>query len=347
MKRMIEAIGSLFSLVVLALALCAAVTGDASYLATAGPLLGMAFLSGGEYRGLTRNVRAVFYGSLKAAVVTNFVNSIFLIVQSNNISETFAFVRGIPKMRHWVGDRVMKGFGWAQFTIEKKDWEATIVITRDDLLFDRLGFIRPNIEALGSSFPRHYVDFVIDLLANGFTRLAYDGQYFFDTDHGKNPAGDSYSNKTTAAFSRAAWEVAETAPRGLQDPESGEDLEVLWTDIYFGQNAQAEVDNVFNTADYVDGGGNVRPNRHYGKIPKERQHLLLGLGASGKWFLTDESKPIKPLILQIVKGVSFEAFDGDRDWNMWNRKEAVYGIDSIDNAGYGFWELAYGGTAGE
>jgi hypothetical protein len=29
--------------------------------------------------------------------------------------------------------------------------------------------------------------FVIDLLANGFTRLAYDGQYFFDTDHASVP----------------------------------------------------------------------------------------------------------------------------------------------------------------
>jgi phage major head subunit gpT-like protein len=303
------------------------------------------FLSQGEYRALTRNVRAVYYNSLKAATVATFINSIFLIVQSNSMSETFAFMRGIPKMRHWVGDRVMKGFGWAQFSIEKKDWEATIVITRDDLLFDRLGFIRPNIEALGSSFPRHYVDFVIDLLANGFTRLAYDGQYFFDTDH-DNGSGGSYSNKSVAAFSRTAWETAETAPLQLKDPESGELLEVRWTDIYFGQNAQAAVDDVFNNPQYVNGGVAL-PNRHYNKIPKANQHLLLGLGASGKWFLTDESKPIKPLILQIVKGVSFEAFDDARDWNMWNRKEAVYGIDSIDNAGYGFWELAYGGTNGE
>lgn len=312
-----------------------------------GVTLGMAgFLGGAEYRGLTRNVRAVAYNRLKATPAVAIVRTIFQIIQSNSIQETFVFLRGIPKMRHWTGDRVLNGFGWASFSMEKKDWEATVAITRDDLQFDRLGLIRPNIESLADSFPRHYLDFVVDLLANGDDRLAYDGQFFFDTDHNAGD-GTSYSNKTTSAFSRATWEVAETAPLALSDPDTQEPLEVMWTDVVYGYAAQASIDAVFNSDSYVDGSGNVLPNRHFNKIPRERQHMLRGFGNSGKVFLLDLSKPIKPLLLQIVAGVSFEAYDDPHDWNMFNRKEAVYGIESQDNAAYGFWELAYMFTNGE
>lgn len=305
----------------------------------------MSLLNNAEMRALSRNVRAIFYDSLKGSPGAAFINSIFLIIQSNVKEEKFAFLRGIPKMRHWTGDRRLKSLSEASFSIEKKDWEATIAVTRDDLQFDKLGLIRPNIEALGQSFPRHYVDFVVDLLANGFTRLAYDGQYFFDTDHDLGD-GTSYSNKSTAILDATSWKVAELAPMGLKDPESGEFLEVSWDTIYYGPSAQADVDALFN-AEYIDGGGFALRNPHFGKIKKDRQHVLRGLGASRKWFLTDESKPVKPLVLQIVKGVSFEAFDSSSDWNMFNRREAVYGIESQDNAGYGLWELAYGSTAGE
>jgi phage major head subunit gpT-like protein len=300
----------------------------------------MGVLNNAEMRAVARNTRGIFYDSLKSAPGLPFLASIFFIIQSNAITEVFTFLRGIPKMRQWVGDRRISGLSAASFSIEKKDWEATISITRDDLQFDRLNLIRPNIQALGGSFPRHYVDFLVDLLTNGFTRLAYDGQYFYDVDHDFGD-GTTYANKTTGQFNAARWVIAELAPAGMTDPESKEFLEIYWTDIYYGPQDQSAVDAVFNNP-MVAVGGIALPNIHFGKIPKERQHMIRAFGTGRKWFLTDESKPVKPLILQIVKGVSFEAFDDPHDWNMFNRKEPIYGIESQDNAGYGLWELSYG-----
>lgn len=297
-------------------------------------------LNNSEMRSFARNARAIFYDALKASPADAFIQSLFYIIQSNSITEEFFMLRGIPKMRQWVGDRRIKSLTAAFFTISKKDWEATISVSRDDLLYDRLGLVRPQIAALAASFPRHYMDFAIDLFLNGFTRLAYDGQFFYDVDHDRGD-GTLYSNKVLGAFDQTAWEAAEIAPASLMDPESGQWLEIGWTDIYFGPSSWVAVNNLFNIPTLTGGAANP----HYGKIPKERQHMVRGFGTSKKWFLTDESKPFKPMILQIVKGVSFEAFDDPHDWNMFNRKEPVYGIDSIDNAGYGLWELTYGSDA--
>jgi len=56
------------------------------------------------------------------------------------------------------------------------------------------------------------------------------------------------------------------------------------------------------------------------------------------------SKPIKPIILQIAKKIDFAALDSPTDENVFMRKKFLYGVDSIDNAGYGLWQLAYGST---
>lgn len=297
-------------------------------------------LNNTEMRALARNTRAIFYDGLKAAPRDTFIDRLFYVIQSNAREERFAMLRGIPKMRQWVGDRRLKSLSEVSFSIEKKDWEASISINRDDLLFDRLGLVRGQVQALSRSFPRHYTDFVIDLLTNGFARLAYDGQFFFDSDHDRGD-GTLYSNKVTGTFDAAAWEAAQAAPVSLMDPESQEFLEIQYTDIFFGSAQRQNVNTVFNVNPLTGGAANP----HSGEIPKERQHILRGLGTSKKWFLFDLDEPFKPLVLQVVKGVSFEGFDDPRDWNVWNRKEPVYGIDSIDNAGYGLWELAYASDA--
>lgn len=65
-------------------------------------------------------------------------------------------------------------------------------------------------------------------------------------------------------------------------------------------------------------------------------------GGSGKpWFLLDTTRVLKPLILQKRKNYNFVTLDGERDENVFMRKEYVYGADARLNAGFGLWQLAY------
>lgn len=65
-------------------------------------------------------------------------------------------------------------------------------------------------------------------------------------------------------------------------------------------------------------------------------------GSGTPWYLLDTSRALKPLILQERKKPNFVAKVDETDDNVFDRKEFVYGVDCRRNAGFGFWQLAYG-----
>jgi phage major head subunit gpT-like protein len=64
-------------------------------------------------------------------------------------------------------------------------------------------------------------------------------------------------------------------------------------------------------------------------------------GAGNAWFLLDTSRPLKPLIFQQRKKPNFVAMNQETDTNVFMRNEYLYGIDCRDNAGFGFWQMAF------
>lgn len=64
-------------------------------------------------------------------------------------------------------------------------------------------------------------------------------------------------------------------------------------------------------------------------------------GAGTPWFLLDTTRVMRPLILQKRKPYNFVSMDQEKDENVFNRKEYVYGVDARLNVGFGLWQLAY------
>lgn len=67
-----------------------------------------------------------------------------------------------------------------------------------------------------------------------------------------------------------------------------------------------------------------------------------GGGAGAHWFLLDTTRSLKPLIFQRRKAPQLVRKDRPEDDNVFDRAEFKYGVDSRDNVGFGFWQLAYG-----
>lgn len=65
-------------------------------------------------------------------------------------------------------------------------------------------------------------------------------------------------------------------------------------------------------------------------------------GTGTPWFLIDDTRALKPLILQERKKFQFVAKDEAKDDNVFMRKEYVYGVDGRRNVGFGFWQFAWG-----
>ncbi len=65
-------------------------------------------------------------------------------------------------------------------------------------------------------------------------------------------------------------------------------------------------------------------------------------GAGAPWFLMCTKRALKPLIWQRRKEFQFVAKDRVDDDNVFYQKEFHYGIDGRFNAGFGFWQMAWG-----
>ena len=65
-------------------------------------------------------------------------------------------------------------------------------------------------------------------------------------------------------------------------------------------------------------------------------------GSGAPWFLIDDSRYLKPVILQKRKDWNLVRKDQETDDNVFDRKEFVYGTDARHNVGFGFWQFAWG-----
>ena len=129
-------------------------------------------------------------------------------VDSTAMSETYGWLGKFPKMREWVGDRVIRDMSSFAYTITNRDFEATVGVDRNHIQDDNLGIYSPLMAAMGVEAAQQPDDLTFSLLAAGRTTVCYDGQYFFDVDHpGFNAAGaaTTVSNVDASGAATNPW----------------------------------------------------------------------------------------------------------------------------------------------
>jgi len=65
-------------------------------------------------------------------------------------------------------------------------------------------------------------------------------------------------------------------------------------------------------------------------------------GAGVPWFLIDDSRGLKPIILQMRKDFTFVSKTAATDDNVFHAKQYLYGVDGRMAVGFGFWQFAQG-----
>lgn len=120
-------------------------------------------------------------------------------VPSSTSAEHYAWLGQWPKLREWVGDRIVKQLKSHDYSLRNKDYESTIGVDRNSLKDDVYGIYAPMFEEMGYAAAIHPTELVMELLVAGGTELCYDGQPFFDADHPVEVDGveTSVSNQDT------------------------------------------------------------------------------------------------------------------------------------------------------
>jgi phage major head subunit gpT-like protein len=186
------------------------------------------------FTGHKTNFRSGFAGvsSLALQVATK--------ITSSTGTEKYDWLGEWPRIRKWIGDRVVKELTAHGYSIENEDYESTIKVKRKHIEDDQLGIYGPMFQELGRTTAIFPDELVFALLAAGFATKCYDGQPFFDDEH---PVADGVASNMQAGAG-AAWYLLDTTRAlkpliyqerrafdlvGLDDPK---DPNVFWRAEY-------------------------------------------------------------------------------------------------------------------
>ncbi|KVN13283.1 MULTISPECIES: Mu-like prophage major head subunit gpT family protein [unclassified Burkholderia] len=133
-------------------------------------------------------------------------------VPSNTREEHYTWLGQFPRLREWIGDRVIQNLKAYEYTIKNRKFESTISIERDNIEDDTYGLFAPLFKDMGGAAAVHPDELLFELIASGFTANCYDGLPFFSDQH---PVGKDSESK--ASNCQVAKKGEEKAPWYLLD----------------------------------------------------------------------------------------------------------------------------------
>lgn len=282
--------------------------------------------------GIYTNFLALFNKAFEDA--TSKWDKVATRVPSSTGEESYKWLGSMPKMREWVGERVIKNLAAHDYTIKNKDFEVTVAVSKNDIADDKLGIYAPVLQEMGNSAATFPDDLVFPLLHGGFENLCYDGLPFFDASH--KVGRKTISNKGTAKLTAIEYGKARAIIMSYKNEED-KSLNLMPNLLVVPPALEAVALEILK-ADQVNGTTNIY---------KGTAELLVVPELSGndtEWFLLCTGRPLKPLIYQEREIPKLVSRVSDSDDNVFFNKEFIYGADARGNAGYGFWQMAYGST---
>ena len=288
------------------------------------------------------NIKTTFHRAFDAA--PSQWQQTAMLVPSTGRQNDYSWLSQFPRMKKWVGDKVVKSLAAFKYSIVNDDFEATVEVDRNDIEDDNLGIYGPQAESAGFSAKQLPDEIMADLKNGAFTGLCYDGQYFYDTGHvvGDGAGGSvSVSNKgtkilknDTLAIALASYGAARSAIMSFKDDE-GRPLGMV-PNVLEVPPALEAMGNLLLTADKLNDNS---PNPYKGSAT-----LLVNprLTSATAWFLHCTTQPVKPFILQERKKPVFVQQVTEENSDVFMRRKFKFGAEARYAGGYGLWQLSYG-----
>ena len=174
----------------------------------------------------------------------------------------------------------------------------------------------------------------LDWEVQPFNEKCYDGLSFFNTAHKVGNA--TYSNRSNKKLSRESYMEGRSSIMSIKG-DKGKSLKLV-PDLLVVPPALEETARLILEADQIDGTTNVLKGT-------AKLHVEPALAEHPEyWFLLCTNRFLKPFIYQLRKKIKFTSLTRDTDENVFMLDEYLYGADGRSNAGYGFWQMAYGST---
>jgi hypothetical protein len=257
-------------------------------------------------------------------------------------------------MREWIGGRQAKGFRENGITIENRHFEATLELLTRELRLDKTGQVMVRVNELADRTNGHWAKLVSDLVVNAESRVAYDGQYFFDTDHSEGKSG-SQSNSLSVDISGLPVEVHGSTTLPSVEEMQLAILKVIQQIFSFkddqgepmNENARSFLIMVPTAMWHVAKAATAAPVITHGQtnIVQVMDEVQLSITQNPRLPWTDKfavfrtDGAVKPFIRQEEEPVALKAVAEGSELEF-NEDKHHYGVDTWRNVGYGFWQHA-------
>ena len=178
------------------------------------------------------------------------------VVPSTTRSNEYGWMGQLPRVREWLGDRVVQNISTSAYTIRNRDFEMTVGVNRNDIEDDNIGLYSAMFQELGRAAAAFPDELLWPLLPAGFSTVCYDGQFFFDTDHPVLDAnGVAQSQSNTGGGGGTGWYLLDVSR--MMRPFIFQERKPMSQLI---RKDMAEDENVFHRKEFIygtDGRANV------------------------------------------------------------------------------------------
>lgn len=302
------------------------------------------------------DIVAGFFPALQASMENIWAPRIALLIPSNREVEELAWLGQVPMPERWIGGRNEQYLNKYTATIRNYEYESTLPISVPDLRRDKSGQLRQRAGEMGTRFATHWNKLAGEWITAGEAgtkALAYDGQFFFDTDH--NESGTSQTNDLTATevpsanvattstltTTEAAGIVTETIAwmMGLTD-DKGEPINQNPTEVLIlttKPGHYAGIKTALRLNNLGTGSGNNNPLLAWDDFRISVQFVPGRITAADKlyFFFGNPGAGATPLIRTEEAGVT----TGIIDERLKNNRE-VFCAQATRGFGYGMWQRA-------
>lgn len=306
-----------------------------------------------------RAVVGLFFQALGEAVDKSWISALANVYRSSSDVELYGGVGNPPAMREWIGQRLTNKVREYPLTVTNKPFEATLAVHRSDLRRDKTGQLLAKINGLAQRAAEHDEKLLSSYINGGEAATvggnAYDGQFFFDTDHSVGdsgtmdndlsidistlPTGDVTGSHGTTT-NPSVGEAALVIQRGVQQlfsfkDDAGEPINQSMQEVIV--MVPTPLMGPYEAALTMQQLAQGMSNPLFGSSIRKRLVVNPRLTWTDKVAVFRADAPIKPLLVQVEEAPVMEVITEGSE-HTFKTGEHLYGVRKSGNVAY--WDFA-------
>ena len=283
---------------------------------------------------------------------------------SKTALETYAWMDRIPRVREWLGSRVVNSVVTQQRTVTNRLFEDTVALDRINVEDDQFGVFNYTTQMLAgecakwpdSLVAQWFRDAASSTTAQGAPNLGYDGLPFFSASHPIQAGADGNNNTVQSNLYLSkplTWDNYVTVYQGMTSLLGADGLPLMVQPnllvvppaLYSIAKLIVEADLVPSTTATTTGTAGQAPMTN---VMKGSAQVLVVPQLADKpnnWWLLDTTKVVRPILWQLRKAPIFVPRTSPTDPAVFDKHEFLYGAEMRGAVSDTLWFLAAAATS--